>query len=352
MKPVRRGFPVCSRPEHRLTTMRHIQSLLRKTSTLQNPSQLQHFRLVAQEGSFARAAELANITQPALSNSIKSLEARLGFKLFERSERPIKLTPDARSILEQVDAVLFASRNLDQMVGNLLTGEGGHLRIGMTAVFSTSLGGPIIAEWHNAHPNVQLDLIVRKTTALIDALRDEHLDLIVGDARDLRVGVDDLELTELPPQTSGAFCRAGHPILNICRPQGSDLARYAFAGTHLPSAVVEAFARFIGHDPHAEAPVITINSHNIAALRDAVAVSDLILLTTPGTVRNALALGLLKQIPVDLGIDGLWSVPTRRGRILHPAATSLINKIVETGQREHDRRLAPYVGQLAGPGQS
>lgn len=313
---------------------------------MQNLSQLQHFKLVAQEGSFARAAALANITQPALSNSIRSLEKRIGFMLFERSERPVRLTSYGKSLLGRVDAVLFEARNLDQMLINLSSGQGGHLCVGMTAVFSTSLGGQIIAEWHENHSNVTLDLAIHETTALIEGLRDEAFDLIVGDARDLRTDVDDLDLIELPPQEGGAFCRAGHPILNIRKPQPADMARYRFAGTHFPHAVTRAFARFLGRETCNDEPIISIDSHNIAALRDAVAESDLILLTTSATVRSALSLGLLKQIPVDLGINGVWSIAKRRNRVLHPAAEKLIHKVVETAKREHDRRLAPQGGQF------
>lgn len=313
---------------------------------MQNLTQLHYFWLVAREGSFARAAELAHISQPALSNAIKSLERRVGFVLFERSERPIRLTQEAQSILRQVEATLREAHNLDQTLENLSTGEYGHIRAGMTAVFSTALGGPILAEWHNAHPNVTLELIIGETPELIGAMRDNTLDLIVGDTRDLRHDVDDLGMTALPPIPGGAFCRAGHPILTLRHPTAADLARYRFAGTHFPDAIVGALARFLGRKDGDLSPVISIDSHNIAAVRDAVAESDLILLTTSGTVRNALALGVLKQIPIDLGIDGKWAVAKRRGRVLHSATDTLINKIVEIARREHEQRLAPYVPQL------
>lgn len=314
---------------------------------MQNLTQLQHFKLVAREGSFARAADLAHITQPALSNSIRSLERRLGFQLFERSERPVRLTPVGKSILDRVDALLFEARNLDQMLENLSIGKGGQLRVGMTAVFSTSLGGPILAEWHARHPDVKLNLIIDETTRLVHGLREEVYDFIVGDARDLREDIDDLNLIEMPPQAGGAFCRSGHPILTIRRPQPSDLARYRFAGTHFPKSVARAFTSFVGRQDRAGPPIVAIDSHNIAALRDAVAESDLILLTTSGCVRNELALGILHQIPVELGINGVWSVVTRRGRVLQPAAQKLIEKIIEIAAREHDHRLHSYAHQFA-----
>ncbi|KUJ83190.1 hypothetical protein AVO45_18585 [Ruegeria marisrubri] len=308
---------------------------------MQNLTQLNHFKLVAQEGSFARAAELANISQPALSNSIRSLETRLGLTLFERSARPVRLTSAGRTILARVEAILFESRNLEQELVNLDAGQSGHVRVGMPPVFSTSLAGPIIAEWHDAHPNVKLDLVIGETTDLVAGLRDETLDVIVGDERDLRQGTDDLDLTELPPQAGGAFCRAGHPILNIRHPQPTDLARYKFAGTHFPEAVLRAIARKVGRDIRSPEPIIAIDSHNIAVLRDAAIESDLILLTTSGAVRNALALGVLKRIPVDLGIDAVWHIALRRGRVQHPAVPRFVAKIIEISKREFDHRLAP-----------
>lgn len=312
-----------------------------------NLTQLHHFKLVSQEGGFARAADLANITQPAMSNSIRSLEKQLGFELFERSERPVKLTPEARIILARVDAVLFEVRNLDQSLDNLVAGEGGHVRLGMTPVFSTALGGPIVAEWHDAHPNVKLDLIIQDTAKLIEGLEDEIFDVIVGDTRDIPADHDGLEKATLLRQSGGAFCRTGHPILNIRHPLPSDLARYHFAGTHFPARLLREFGRLIGHDEKALKPTIAIDSHNIAALRDAVAQSDLILLTVPGTVRNALALGILQQIPIDLGIAGEWAVVSRLGRVAHAAVPHLIRKIVEVGKREDEKRVVPYAGQFA-----
>lgn len=309
---------------------------------MQNLTQLFHFKLVVQERSFARAAELANITQPALSNSIRSLETRLGQVLIERSERPVRVTSVGRSILENVEKVLFEARNLDQKLANLGTGQGGHIRLGMTAIYSTSLAGPIIAEWHDRHPNVRIDIVVEETTNLIVGLRNESYDIIVGDARDLQTDVDDLKLEVLPPQLGGAFCRSGHPILDILNPRPTDLTRYKLAGTHFPRGLLRELAKILEIDTDKIQSIISVNSTNIAALRDAVAESDIILLSTKGTVRNQLALGTIRQIPIDMGLSGLWMVATLRNRVLHPAVPSLRNKIFEISQREHEKRLASH----------
>jgi len=303
-----------------------------------NIVQVHHFWLVVREGSFARAADLANITQPALSNSVRSLEQRLGFQLLERSSRPIVPTPEGRRILPRVEALLFEARNLDQSVQNLTSSQTGHLRLGMTAVYSTSSGGAIIAALHGANPRVKIDLVVAETVALLQGLRDEAFDLIIGDARDLPADAEDLDLVALPSQPGGAFCRPGHPILGLSDPQPGDLARYRFAGSHFPTNVIDAFARIIGHK--GPDPVIAVDSHNIAALRDAAAESDLILLTTTGAVRNALVRGTLVQVPIRFAIDGRWLIATRRSRVQHRAIPRLIDKILALAAQD---RLEPVL---------
>ncbi|SFM53855.1 LysR family transcriptional regulator [Shimia aestuarii] len=307
---------------------------------MQNLTQLHHFKLVAQEGSFARAAELAHITQPALSNSIRSLETRLGMTLFERSERPVRLTAAGRNIIARVEAILFQSRNLEQTLANLNAGTGGHIRLGVPPVFSTALAGPIIAEWHNAFPNVTLDMIVRETVELKPTLRDEMCDVIVGDMRDMRSHVEDMDLVELSPQSGGAYCRPGHPILTIRNPLPRDLSRYKLAGPQFPEDVLRDLAKFLGIEWNGAEPLIAVTSHNIAALRDAVAESDLVLLTTAGTVRNQVSLGILKKIPIDIGVSGVWTVATLKGKVHHPAVPRLIDKIVDISRREHENRIA------------
>jgi len=60
-------------------------------------------------------------------------------------------------MMARVEALLFEARNLDQSLSSLTSGQGGHIRRGMTAVCSTSMGDPIIAEWYNAHPQAKRD---------------------------------------------------------------------------------------------------------------------------------------------------------------------------------------------------
>lgn len=71
-----------------------------------NTQQLESFIQVAENLNFARAAEVLNITQSAVSRQINSLEDELGAKLFHRSTRSVALTPAGISFLEDAKEVL------------------------------------------------------------------------------------------------------------------------------------------------------------------------------------------------------------------------------------------------------
>ena len=110
-----------------------------------NTNQLRYFVAAAECRSFTKAADKCYITQTAINQQIRALEDSLGVPLFDRSSRPISLTPagsaflsDARSILGRIDQAVNRSQEVS-------TGMVGTLRIGLTqgcerSHFSQSLG--------------------------------------------------------------------------------------------------------------------------------------------------------------------------------------------------------------------
>ena len=298
-----------------------------------NLNQLVHFSMVAEVGNFAAAARQANITQPALSNSIRTLETRLGVQLFDRSERPVRLTAVGRDLLNRVESLLAEARNLEKEVGYLAQGMAGELRIGMTAQSSGSMGGMILGVWQMANPAMSADVTVADTPSLLELLRAEKLDLMIGDGRDLPVSSSELEMVPIPREDGRAFCRAGHPILARGKIEFTDLMAYRFAGAHLSNALLESLTeRFKLGD--SSAIEFGVKSDNIAILRDAVMHSDLILLSTRGCVRNEMAAGLIEELPIDPREPAIWFSVTLKKSAVHPATASLREAIAKATRQE------------------
>jgi len=296
-----------------------------------NLNQLNHFRLVTETGNFAAAARKAHITQPALSNSIRTLEEHIGIQLFDRSERPVRVTSAGRDLLQRIGSLLTEARNLEKEIGYLSQGMAGELRIGMTAHSSASIGGAILGNWLAENGKVRADVTVADTLVLITLLREEKLDLIIGDGRDLPAKSSEFEMIPIPPQQGRAFCRAGHPVLDLPKLSFHDLLPYRFAGAHFPVALLEHVAElFKLRDRHVIE--LAIQSDNIAIVRDAMLHSDLILLTIPRCVHTELAANLIVELPIDLRTPAEWQSVTLKNAVAHPAIPSLRAAIAKVTQ--------------------
>lgn len=91
-------------------------------------SGMKAFVTVAELGSFSKAAEVLNLTQPALTRKIKKIESNLNTALFVRTTRKIQLTqagtmllPKAKSLIASLDAAIFDVSSLTSHVQDTIT---------------------------------------------------------------------------------------------------------------------------------------------------------------------------------------------------------------------------------------
>jgi DNA-binding transcriptional LysR family regulator len=126
---------------------------------------LKTFRLVAQTGSFAAAADKAALTQAAVSLQMKALEDELGRRLFDRSGRQIQLTRDGREILPKIEQMLALMTELEAGPANAANAMQGLVTIGAVVSVNDALS-LAVAELKSRHPLLE----VRMTTARSDEL--------------------------------------------------------------------------------------------------------------------------------------------------------------------------------------
>ena len=119
--------------------------------------QLQYFAAVARHGHFTRAAEELYVTQPALSQQVRRLEAELGLALLRRTSKGVELTPAGADLLVHAQAVLAevadARASMDRHAGV----SRGVARLAATAADAARLPDAL-ADFHAAHPRVQIAL--------------------------------------------------------------------------------------------------------------------------------------------------------------------------------------------------
>jgi LysR family transcriptional activator of nhaA len=149
-----------------------------------NYNHLYYFHVVACEGSFANAAEKLGVTQPTISEQVKTLERTLGTALFERQPAGLRLTDEGRATLEHTSVMFRAGDRLREAltppaIANVL-------RVGIsTALARSSTAG-----------------FLRPLLAIADCVPSIRTQDATELLRDLRAGELDLAILECPPSSA------------------------------------------------------------------------------------------------------------------------------------------------------
>ena len=134
---------------------------------------------VYQEKNFSSAAKKLYISQPALSNSIKRIEERIGAPLFDRSFVPIQLTEIGQAYIEAVEQILGAQEKFAQYLADTQNLKTGKLLIGSGTLFSSYVLPDLIAAYKENYPYVEVDVKEGSTAELKRMLSDGIIDLLV-----------------------------------------------------------------------------------------------------------------------------------------------------------------------------
>ena len=144
---------------------------------------IQYVVTIADMQSFSKAAEALYISQPALSQCIKRLEADLGVALFARKRKHVLLTRAGELFLQDARQILQLSSHITSQMENLHVLKQGKLHIGMTSLFGRFYFAQSYNAFHTLYPNIEITVHEATSISL------EHL---------LAAGKIDIALMPLP----------------------------------------------------------------------------------------------------------------------------------------------------------
>jgi DNA-binding transcriptional LysR family regulator len=137
---------------------------------------LRYFVAVAEELHFARAAERLHLSQPPLSQQIRKLEEILGYPLFARTSRSVKLTHAGAALLERARRTLRnVQRDIDE-TRSIGLGQVGSLHIGFVGSAMLTTLPAVLRAYRKANPRVQLHLYESFTARVVEGLESGTLD--------------------------------------------------------------------------------------------------------------------------------------------------------------------------------
>lgn len=140
--------------------------------------QLKYAIAVADQLSFTRAAIHLHLDQGRLSKQIQQLEKKLGFELFDRSQRsPLALTDAGQAFLKDVRFLLVQTQQAIESAQQINRGEKGYLTIGINTSIANSKLPNILQSFYAQYPDVTLVLQELASYDQIEKLKQQQLDV-------------------------------------------------------------------------------------------------------------------------------------------------------------------------------
>lgn len=186
--------------------------------------QLEYFLAVAETGHFTRAAQEMHVSQPALSQQIKKLEAELETPLFHRLGRGVELTETGRLLLPRAEQVLAELSDARTAVDELQGLQRGTVRVGTVQTAGEYLIPGAVARFHSAHPEMHVSVEERSAPSIEGGLATGVLNLGIGFVTDEQDGLD---VDRLFDERLVAIVQQDHPLASAPQQPVSALADHA-----------------------------------------------------------------------------------------------------------------------------
>ena len=139
-------------------------------------TQLQYIMAVARYGSFTTAAEKCYVTQPTLSMQVQKLEDELGVQIFDRTRKPITLTPIGEKLISQVGRVISESTRIKDIVDEQKEDVVGEYRLDIIPSLMPTLLPLFLRTYTKRYPKLKLHIEELQTSSMIMALRAGQID--------------------------------------------------------------------------------------------------------------------------------------------------------------------------------
>ncbi|KPW45062.1 Transcriptional regulator, LysR family [Pseudomonas syringae pv. antirrhini] len=208
--------------------------LIDKKSKYMNIKQLRAFLAVAQHLSFAQAGERLNLSQPALSLTIKGLEEDLGGQLLTRTTRNVGLTPEGETLLPLARQLLADWDNTEELLRQRFTLQMGRVSIAAMPSFAGNLLPAALKVFRGRYPRVNV--------AVHDVINEQVLEMVRHRRVELGIGFEPesssaLLFTPFYTDRFVAVVARDSPLAELGEVSWAALLREDFIALQRPSAV-------------------------------------------------------------------------------------------------------------------
>ena len=187
-----------------------------------NFHQLRIFYMVARHGSFSRAADALEISQPAVSIQVQELEKSLGMTLLHRRARQLHLTEVGETVYGYAHRIFSISLEMEEAIRDTQGLKTGHLTLGASTTPGEYILPVAIGRFRRQFPGVQVELKISNTRSIVSQILGRDLDLgMIGSRPD--DPDDSLELSTYVTDEIVLVTGPAHPLAKARRLRLADV---------------------------------------------------------------------------------------------------------------------------------
>lgn len=302
-----------------------------------NFNHLQHFLAIADQGSLRAAATALGLSQPAVSKSLRALEAALGAPLIARNARGATLTAYGDLLYSRARLIGNELERVTDEIQQLAGHRQGHVALGASAIPSLLLIPEAVARFRARHKGVRLDLLGGMPSVLLPRLLDGSVDFVVG-PRPSQGIAEQIETQPLIQFPSALVVRRGHALERAQSIKDFVDAEWVLSSSaaHAESALHTAIAR--AGLPGAK---IAVRVESLWAALSFVAKTEFVALF-PRYLGQDLLFDRISYVDIpELEIVESYELFLRREVPLSTAASHLVSDIKLLARRARDRSKGP-----------
>lgn len=204
---------------------------------------LRTIRAIHETGGLARAAEVLNITQSALSHQIKGLEDQTQISLFARRTKPLRLSAAGFRLLDLANKVLPEIDAIQDDFAGLNAGSAGRLHIAIECHACFEWLFPVLEEFRKAWPDVDVDIRAGLSFDALTALQKEQIDLVISSDPEELPGVQFMPLFDYEPVFVAA---AKNPLAKKPYIEAADFKDQTLIAYPVERSKLDAFTELLG----------------------------------------------------------------------------------------------------------
>ncbi|MDQ0878165.1 DNA-binding transcriptional LysR family regulator [Paenibacillus sp. V4I3] len=141
-----------------------------------NMNQLETLLTISKTMSFRKAGEILNLTQPAVSAQIKSLEDEFGTILIDRNQ-PVTLTDSGKLFLEHAEKMLRIASDLKQRLSDLHHTPQGHIHIGTTTSIAMQILPRVLSYFQDQFPLIKTTIHSMTSSQIMNSVENSQIDI-------------------------------------------------------------------------------------------------------------------------------------------------------------------------------